>query len=70
MTIPFERTQSVLRARDLLMDLAAVHEDIDLEALRGRARTLLRHFPEPVHFQLSAALAPGIWADPDAKWYE
>jgi hypothetical protein len=69
MTIPYERTQSVLAARQLLMDLAAAPDDIDLEAFRGRARTLLRHFPERVHFHLSAALAPGIWADPDGKWY-
>ena len=68
MTTPYERTRAVLGARQLLSDLAAAPDDVDLEVFRGRARRLLRHFPEPVHFQLSAAMVFGIWADPDAKW--
>jgi hypothetical protein len=70
MTTPYERTRAVLGARQLLSDLAAAPDDADLGGFRGRARTLLRHFPEPVHFHLSAVMVSGIWADPDAKWYE
>jgi hypothetical protein len=69
-TTPYERTQAVLRTREFLMDLAAARDDADLEVLRGRAQSLLRHFPERVHLHLSAASGLGIWADPDEKWYE
>jgi hypothetical protein len=62
MTTPYERTRAVLGARQLLSDLAAAPDDADLGVFRGRARALLRH--------LSAAMISGIWADPDAKWYE
>jgi hypothetical protein len=70
MTMPYERTKSVLGAKELLMDLAAAPDDIDVERFRGRARTLLRHFPETVDLYMSAKLAPSIWADPSAKWID
>ncbi|WP_429344544.1 BPSL0761 family protein [Paraburkholderia sp. GAS42] len=68
MTIPIERTASVLRARDLLTELSTVPDDADLEVLRERARRLLRHYPEFLHLQSSSAMAPEIWGDPGAKW--
>ena len=67
MTIPIERTIAVLNARQFLIELSVVQDDVDLEVLRKRARMLLRHFPERVHFHLSAAFVPEIWADPDVK---
>jgi hypothetical protein len=70
MTMPYVRTRAVLRAKDLLMDLAGAPDDLDVELFRGRARTLLRHCPEKSDIHISAALAPSIWADPAAKWYE
>lgn len=70
MTVPDERTRAVLRARDLLTELATAPHDVKLDVLRERARTLLRHYPDLVHLRLSAAMASGIWGDPDAKWYD
>jgi hypothetical protein len=55
MTIPIERTIAVLNARQFLIELSVVQDDVDLEVLRKRARMLLRHFPERVHFHHSAA---------------
>ncbi|REG52095.1 hypothetical protein B0G80_8611 [Paraburkholderia sp. BL6669N2] len=66
MTLPYERTRSVIGARQLLIDLAAASDNADLEKFRALSRRLLRHFPEPIDLQLSAGFAPGIWADPDA----
>jgi hypothetical protein len=68
MTIPLERTYSVLRARQLLIELETLPESANLAVIRQRARAILRHFPERVHIHVSAAMAPSIWADPDEKW--
>ena len=67
MTLPSERTRSVLDARQLLIELAVVPDKFDLEKYRVLSRRLLRHFPEPIHLHLSAGFAPDIWANPDAK---
>jgi hypothetical protein len=67
MTIPLERTQAVLGARQLLTELAGAPDDAELDKFRLRSRKLLRHYPEPVHIRLSAGFAPGIWAEPDEK---
>jgi hypothetical protein len=67
MTLPYERTRSVIGARQLLIDLAAVPDNADLGKFRTLSRRLLRHFPEPIDLQLSAGFAPGIWASPDAN---
>jgi hypothetical protein len=69
MTTPFERTQALVRTRDLLEELAA-GEEIAPDTLRRRAAALLRHYPAPVDLDLSAAALPGIWAAFSAKWYE
>ena len=70
MTTSFERTQSLLLTRQLLKDLASHTDKLDPELLRGRAATLLRHFPEPVHVALSSEVLPDVWSHPNAKWYE
>lgn len=67
MTLPYERTLSVLVARQLLIELAGVPDKADLEKYRVLSQRLLRHFPEPVRLRLSACFAPDIWADPDAN---
>jgi hypothetical protein len=69
LTPPYERTQALLRTRELLKELA-VGEDIAADTLRRRAESLLKHFPAPVDVDLSAAALPGIWAALGAKWYQ
>jgi hypothetical protein len=69
MTIPAERTRAVLKARKFLTALATAQHDMSVDELRQQARALLRHYPEPIHLRLSAAMASDIWADPDEAQY-
>jgi hypothetical protein len=68
MTMPDERTRSVVRAREFLVDLAAAPIGSDLGPFRRRALTLLRHYPGVSDIHISAAFVPWIWADPAAKF--
>lgn len=70
MTVPYERTRSVLRTRQFLQELAAAGEGYDMDHFINQARTLLRHYPDPHHLRISAVALPDVWADPDAKWNE
>jgi hypothetical protein len=65
MTIPIERTQSVLRTSRLLLELASRPEGVDPRMLPLRAESLLRHFPASGDFALSSRALPLIWADPN-----
>lgn len=62
MTIPIERTKSVVHTRELLESIV---RDTSLPAtLREHANWCLRHFPLDVHLELSAQEAPSLWASP------
>ena len=61
MTVPYERTQAVLRTRELLKELAFGESD-NLDALRRRAKALLKHFPVAADMDASAAALPAVWA--------
>jgi hypothetical protein len=69
MTIPYERTQAILRTRQLLQDLADGTR-VEPDLLQRRAAALLKHYRDVSHVALSARLLPDTWADPQAKWYE
>lgn len=43
MTMPHERTRSIIQARDFLVDLS--HDQALPESIRNEARRLLRHYP-------------------------
>ncbi len=47
MTLPAERTSSVIRTQDFLLRLASPHQGIKRvpQAVREEARRLLRHYP-------------------------
>ena len=68
MTMPNERTRSVLRTRELLQMLASGSDVADMDELRDRALSLLRHFPDEMHFAWSAQALPAVWGNPDEKW--
>ncbi|WP_408533607.1 BPSL0761 family protein [Paraburkholderia fungorum] len=70
MTLPLERTRAVLDAREFLADLAPAPEEVNVDLFRRRAHMLLRRFPGHVHLQLSAAMAPGIWGEPEERLRE
>ncbi|RJG13607.1 hypothetical protein D3879_10355 [Pseudomonas cavernicola] len=54
MTMPDERTRSVIQTREFLVDLS---RDSTLpESVRGEARRLLRHFPSKDDLILAARL--------------
>jgi hypothetical protein len=69
MTMTYERTQALLRTRQLPQELADGAR-IEPDLLRRRAAALLRHYPDASHVVVSARLVPALWADPQAKWYE
>lgn len=69
MTIRYERTQAVLRTRDMLKALAS-GEQIDTDLLQRCAASLLKHFPGAADIDLSAAALPAVWARVSAKWHE
>lgn len=64
MTIPYERTLSVLRTRDLLLELAYAPTSRSKRTLRDHAKSLLKHYPDEYHLEVSARQAPDIWGDP------
>lgn len=53
MTVPYERTQAVLRTRELHKRLTA-GEVIAPETLQHHAKSLLKHYPTPTDIDLSA----------------
>ncbi len=62
MTIPIERSLSVLQTRQFLLDL----QDSKLtpkvpKAVRLRARELLRHYPTSFYIEEAAKIAPNIF---------
>jgi hypothetical protein len=46
MTMPGERAASLIRARELLLALSVLEEPVNVPALRSRAASLLRHYPD------------------------
>ncbi|MFD1558830.1 BPSL0761 family protein [Paraburkholderia silviterrae] len=67
MTIPYERTLAVLRARELLMELARA-DDIDPDVLCREAAAILKHFPTLSDVDAAAAKAPSVFAKTDSGW--
>lgn len=63
MTLPHERTNSLLEARSFLLDL------LDSKAtprvpkeIRKRARDVLRHFPTPLDLEEAGSHAPAVFS--------
>lgn len=64
MTLPYERTNSILKARALLIDL------LDSKAtprvprgIRKRAADALRHFPTPLDIETAGGMAPSVFSN-------
>jgi len=62
MTMPNERTRSVVQAREFLQEL--MHSADLPESVRREARRLLRHYPSDEDLGLAASALPGWWANP------
>lgn len=65
MTMPDERTRSVLQTRQFLEELAGAKVSGIPEEVRVEARRLLRHFPEKYDLVFAAEARPDLWARPD-----
>ena len=65
LTVSYERTRAVLDAREFLICLSVAVDKGDLSKFRARALVLLSHYPEAIHLNLIAAMAPDIWAEPE-----
>lgn len=68
MTVPFERTHAVRRARCLLEALADSKRTPRVpRGVRKEAAALLRHFPSDADLRWTADALPYLWASPDAR---
>lgn len=65
MTVPEERTRTVVRTRQFLCELADPHATPRLpRRLRERALSLLKHYPQDFHLELAARSCPQSWGLP------
>jgi hypothetical protein len=62
MTMPNERTRSVVQTRDFLQELKR-RADVP-EEIRNEANRLLRHYPEDWHLDIAATRMPEWWGKP------
>lgn len=67
MTTPYERTRSVLQAKEFLQMLALAKEQEIPEQIRREAQRLLRHFPDKGDLQFAANTCPEWWGPPEPK---
>lgn len=58
MTMPHERTRSIIQARDFLVELS--HDQVLPESIRNEARRLLRHYPTSNEILLAAKAEDGM----------
>lgn len=65
MTMPDERTRSVLQTKQFLEELARAQIPGVPDEVRMEARRLLRHFPQKYDLVFSAQACPDLWAEPD-----
>lgn len=61
MTMPDERARALIRARELLTELAQSREPVVAQAVRERANDVLRHYPDDG--MLAAIAKDTIWLD-------
>ncbi|WP_408514635.1 BPSL0761 family protein [Paraburkholderia sediminicola] len=64
MTTPAERTKAVVDTRDFLEMLASMDEVTINGLVQSVASGLLRHFPNNIEIDVSAAALPSVWAPP------
>jgi hypothetical protein len=68
MTLPYERTNALLSARDFLLRLMLSPSAGGLERIRSEiraeARGILKHFPMPHEMQIAAEECPSIFGSP------
>ena len=66
MTIPTERTRSVLQTKDFLERLLGTDKAEVPESIRVEARRLLRHYPSASDLRLAAEACPDWWGLPES----
>ena len=67
MTLPDERTRSVLRTRDFLLRLLSPSGKRIPRPVREEARRLLKHYPGVVDLSLAGERAPNVF-DSEEAW--
>jgi hypothetical protein len=71
MTIPTERTRSVLSAREFLYALIDPQKTPRVpRPIRQHALRVLRHYPFVTDLQTSARECPSVWGKPDTEQYK
>lgn len=64
MTLPAERTKAVIKTRRFLQALSHASPDTVPVAIRLRAETLLRHFPEAIDMEFAHEKLPEWFGAP------
>lgn len=67
MTTPWERTNSLLRTRELLKWLTSPAAERVPPEIRRRAAELLRHYPLPMEMDLAGQLNPSMFASDEER---
>lgn len=67
MTMPDERTRSVIQTREFLQMLEAADKTEVPENIRKEAHRLLRHFPRTMDLQFAANACPEWFGSPETK---
>jgi hypothetical protein len=68
MTLPYERTRSVINTREFLVELCCGEIKRIPKEVRDRARRCLRHYPSPVDLSIAAEGAPDVFTDSVEEW--
>ncbi len=65
MTMPDERSRAVIMTREFLLSL--MHGDIKRvpKEVKGRARSLLRHYPSKFYIDQAAKTSPSVFGETD-----
>lgn len=67
MTLPAERTKSVVDTRAFL-EMLASDEQVTIPGLvQSVALCLLKHFPSSIDLRISASSSPQVWAPPSSR---
>lgn len=73
MTLPYERTRSVVNTHDFLVRLISPYNKDGIKripkAVRQEALALLRHYPHPYDIHAAAKLAPDVFDEQEILRY-
>lgn len=62
MSLPFEKTNAVLQARQMLLDIMDPKQSPGIpKEVRQRARSVLKHFPSKIDLEIACEKVPEVF---------